>query len=229
MSTCNRIDMLRKRPEMYLGSRNITALFHFLGGYRMAESDLGLDFQRELFPLDFCFINEFVNFRLGCENNMGWCKNILNYCGGDEEKAFSVFFDIYDNFKNITMKRYYKAILSEDNIQYNNCMKHSCKMGDNGKEPVFKNPSAVYVIELDISFFIAAVETDTYVKLEPMFFKSFEDAVSGRIPFGVETYFGKISAWKEYIDGDIKFNSLCYKKTKTSKRHTFPLIKCFMI
>ena len=44
--------------------------------------------------------------------------------GGDEEKAFSVFFDIYDNFKNITMKRYYKAVLSEDNIQYNNCMKH---------------------------------------------------------------------------------------------------------
>ena len=205
MSIHSVINCIRKRPEMYLGGNSITALSHFLNGYTIAESDLGFDFQKELFPLDFHFMHDFVRMRFKEENNIGWCNNILNHCNNNEEKGLKIFFELYDEFKNIKMKRCYKAVLSDDNIQYNNNMQHTCK---NGKEPVFKNPLAVYVIELDISAFIAAVETDTYIKLEHQFFTSLENAKRGSIPFGVETYFGKISEWEEHSENNISFDKI---------------------
>ena len=49
MSIHSVINCIRKRPGMYLGGNSITALSHFLNGYTIAESDLGFDFQKELF------------------------------------------------------------------------------------------------------------------------------------------------------------------------------------
>ena len=208
MSIHSVINCIRKRPGMYLGSNSITALSHFLNGYTIAESDFGADFQRELFTLDFHFMHDFVKMRFNEENNIGWCNNILNYCDNNEEKGLEIFFELYDEFKNIKMKRCYKAVLSEENIQYNNNMKYTHTMRGNAPEPVFKNPLAVYVIELDISAFIAAVETDTYIRLEHQFFTSLENAKSGSIPFGVEMYFKKITEWREYFKNNISFDKI---------------------
>lgn len=204
MSIFGMIDTIRKRPGMYLGSMSITHLFHFLDGYRAAEREYDQYRKKEMFPLDFYYMSEFTNVRLNCHNNAGWCWHILEFCEGDEEKALNKFFELYDEFKQIKMTRYWKAVLSQDNIQWNNSMEHTCR---NGKEPVFINPVAVYVIELSISMYILAVETMEDVRLEPQFFTSSEQAKGkSKIPLGAEIYFGKIDSWEEFQDDNIRFD-----------------------
>lgn len=55
------------------------------------------------------------------------------------------------------MNRYWKTILSEDNIAW---------------DDLYRNPLAVYVISLTISAWIFAVETAADVRLEIQFFAS---------------------------------------------------------
>ena len=59
MNTHNLIEKIRKCPAMYLGSESITALYHFLNGYHMAEYDNGIvsEPRKKLFPLDFYFMH----------------------------------------------------------------------------------------------------------------------------------------------------------------------------
>lgn len=198
------INTIRKRPGMFLGNNSITALWHFLNGYQAAERELGV-WQGKLFPLRFKYMSEFTNIRLECHNNLGWYSHILTFCNGDEKKALDMFFDLYDEYKQIGMRRYWKAVLSEENIQWNNSMEHGVSIKNNKKKPMFMDPVAVYVIELTISAYILAVKTLNYIKLEPQFFQSLESAKSGMIPFSAQTYFGEINSWEEVEGSNIVF------------------------
>ncbi|MDE7432149.1 MAG: hypothetical protein K2N34_09590 [Lachnospiraceae bacterium] len=209
MSISSVINKIRKRPGMYLGSNSITALSHFLDGYQMAERDYDVCSREELFPLEFRYMHEFIRCKLNSENNLGWCSNILDFCNGDEEKALNKFFELFDEFTKIKMKRYWRAVLTKDNIKWNNSMEHvyrTYRMGENDKEPVFVNPIAVYVIELTIDAYILAVETSKDFLCESEFFSSFEQAKGkNRIPLGAEVYFGQIDSWEEFSDEKIEF------------------------
>ncbi|MBO5030670.1 MAG: hypothetical protein J6D08_02090 [Lachnospiraceae bacterium] len=207
MSIFNIIEHIRKRPGMYLGSSSITALSHFLHGYQAAESDYGLYRRRELIPLQFEYMSEFTKIKLNSKDNLGWCSHILKYCNGDEVKALNQFFELYDEFIQVRIKKYWKAVLTEKNIQWNNSMEHAYTMSENGKKPIYENPIAVYVIELTIPAYVLAIETSNDMKLETQFFASFEQAKgSHAIPPGAEVYFGKIDLWEEFSDGKIKFD-----------------------
>lgn len=127
------INKIKKRPGMYLGSNSITALSHFLNGYQTAYHDLEIYWNGWLFPLDFKYMSGFTNIRLKCDNTMGWFNNILNFCDGDEKTALCKFFDLYDEFRQVHMKCYWKAILTENNIQYNNSMEHAYMLTENGR------------------------------------------------------------------------------------------------
>lgn len=210
VSVSSIIETIRKRPGMYLGSNSITALFHFLNGYVKAEKEHDVYWRREMFPLDFEYMSEFTNVRLNYSGNMGWCHHILVYCEGDEEKALNKFFELYDEFNQVRMKRYWKAILSEDNIQWNNSMENICTVRyDKGKGPAFFNPVAVYVIELTIPAYILVVETMDDIRFEVQFFRSAKEAKeNGRIPSGAELYFGKIDLWEEVQASDIRFDKI---------------------
>ena len=206
MAIDDMINAIRKRPGMFLGNNSITALWHFLNGYQAAQRDIGVCWKGELFPLRFKYMSEFTNIRLDCHNNLGWCSHILTFCNDDEEKALDMFFGLYDEYKQIGMRRYWKAVLSEENIQWNNSMEHGASIGNNKKEPIYADPVAVYVIELTISAYILAVETKNYIKLEPQFLQSFESAQNGTIPCGAQTYFGKIDFWEEGTSNNIMFD-----------------------
>ena len=215
MSVSNMIDTIRKRPGMYLGSNNITALMHFIDGYRFAEWELAVCRKGELFPLPFQYMHEYTGYRLKYSDNSGWCNQILRSCDGDEEAAFWKFYEIYDEFNLVRMKRYWKAVLSEDNIAWNNQMKHSYAMQRlkvNGKyfdvkEPIYKDPRAVYVMELTIPAYILAVETANDIRLDSRFFTSYEQAKGKQcIPEGAEVYFGPIDRWEEFNGSNISFD-----------------------
>ncbi|MDE6926507.1 MAG: hypothetical protein K2P59_14850 [Acetatifactor sp.] len=198
---------------MFLGSNSITALRHFLDGYQAAEREYAVCRKGELFPLPFQYMHEYVGYRLKERNNMGWTCQILNACGGAEDVALQKFFEFYDEFRQIRMRRYWKAVLSEDNIARHDqvkCVSHSDGTdveGDHVMNPAYRNPLAVYVMELTIPVCIFAVETETDLCLARWFFTSAEKAKrAGMFPRGVEACFGPVDVWKEFSARNISFD-----------------------
>ena len=222
MSIFDTIDLIQKRPGMFIGSNSITSLFHYLNGYQAAELENGIYRKGELFPLPFRYMHEYTGYRLKEHSTAGWYHLILNSCNGAEDIALQKFFEFYNDFKQVRMKRYWKAILSEDNIAWNNQMKRAYRYtGPNtssglglytlddllDKEPVYHNPLAVYVIELSIFAYILIVETEFDIRLEYEFFVSPDKAQGGgTFPEGAGIYFGSIDTWEEYTAESISFN-----------------------
>lgn len=204
--------MIRKiqtRPGMYIGSNTLTSLEHFLDGYQAAERDFGVGMCRNgnLFPPDFYYMHNFADFRLQTECLCaGWRHNILTYCHGDEEKALNLFFDLYQEFRQLKMKRYWKAVLTKENIAWNDKMKRCYSVREHGPEPVYKNPIAVYALELTIPVCMLAVETTNEVLTERLFFSSAQEAKGNHN--GAEIYFGKIDTWEEAEANNLYFNKV---------------------
>lgn len=209
MSIYNLIETIRVRPGIYLGSNSITALMHFINGYRFAERETE-DFSSQapaptLFPLDFWYFHEFTKIKLGFSSSVpGWKNLILETCGGDEKKALETFFPMFDEFRNIRPVRYWKAVLTAENIAYNDGCEHCYRMtgtDHSAREPIYENPLAAYIIELDLTdktAYLLAVETKADIRPEHWFYESFEQAARNRhIPESAETYFGKIENWQK--------------------------------
>lgn len=208
MSVYDLIETIRVRPGMYLGSNSITALMNFIQGYLFAQREAvpPSDTQSSLFPLDFWYFHEFTKIKLGFSSSVpGWKNLILETCGGDEKKALEAFFPMFDEFGNIRPVRYWKAVLTAENIAYNDDCKHCYRMtgADHSiREPIYNKPLAAYIIELDLAeknAFLLAVETEDDIRPEHFFYESFEQAAHNRyIPESAETYFGKIENWQKH-------------------------------
>lgn len=202
------VETIRRRPGMYLGSNSITPLMHFIDGYKFAQNELGKDKNSEIFPLDFWYFHEFVKVKLGFSSSVaGWCNLILQSCNGDEKKALEMFFTLYDEFEQIRPVKYWKAVLTAENIEYNNSCRHCYRMtGEDHeeREPIYDKPLFAYIIELDLvgkTAYLLVVETENSVEAEHWLYNSFEQAASSDcIPESAETYFGKIDNWAEFSE-----------------------------
>lgn len=112
--------------------------------------------------------------------------------------ALNHFFELYDEFFKIGVIKYWKSVLSSDNILWNDKMEHGHTVRMNQKEPIFHNPRAVYVIELTVSAYLLAVETSEGIHIEDQFYQSAKSCMrESTIPFSVETFFEKIENWEE--------------------------------
>ena len=90
----------RRRPGMYLSSPTISILFGFITGYFYAvdANDVTLKDMDKLNGF-----NDFVANHYGwLESTAGWRNIILKESGGDEKKAFTRFFELYDVFVSRT-------------------------------------------------------------------------------------------------------------------------------
>lgn len=215
MGISDMIDTIRRRPGMFLGCNSITALRHFLDGYQAAEREYSIYRKEELFPLPFQYMHEYTGYRLQDLSTKGWRRQILDACNGEEETALQKFFEFYDDFRQIGMKGYWKAVLSEENIAWNDQIKtaYRCSYPDNSvlgpytiddltvREPVYCSPLAVYVIALTIPACILAVETAADIRLKIRFFVSPEKAKGS-----AESYFGPIDSWEEFVAENISFS-----------------------
>lgn len=113
-------------------------------------------------------MHDFASLKFGeYPSSAGWCRIILKNRGGDEEKAFDRSFELYDEFRQLRMTECIKYFLTAENIEYNNSMEHCYSMTENGKEPVFNNPTAVYLVRLtEETGWIMAVETVDSIQLD---------------------------------------------------------------
>ena len=192
------IERIRKRPVLYLGGESITALWHFILGYSLAELDYKIEEknQKSILPLGFGFMHEYVCCRLGIRNNKSWCNNILDSCGGDEKAALHKFFEYYDDFSSPEVKHCERAILTEENIRYNNSMEHGYSEKDGKKSPLYREPKAVYITELSFGI-ILTVETaaEGFVTYWEIFDSG--NKARERILTHSESLFGKLECWEE--------------------------------
>lgn len=204
---------------MYLGGMlgsdgaSITRLDCFLSGYSVALYEHGITDQdvKALFPLPFCFFNEYVAhyFKLN-GTTLGWCNIILEQTGFDEQKGFYKFYELFDKFKKLTIKSCEKISLNEENITFHNTDEFAPRsiVGPNLdiEEPVFNNPEAVFIIKLtDNAGYLLLVNTSTSHDLEHWIFKSKQ-----QVKEHIRTYFGnnlpdlvKIEAHELTLDKDL--------------------------
>jgi hypothetical protein len=92
------IDVMRRRPEMYIGSHSIVHFRAFLEGCFHMARVYGIECCEQ--P-DFSDLHYWISERfLGTQSTMGWCSIILQECGGDENKALDQFFELVEEFRN---------------------------------------------------------------------------------------------------------------------------------
>lgn len=213
------VQKIRVRTPMYIGANSLSALHFFLNGYQFAKREAeGFDNHAKspaqpLFPLDFWYFHEFAKIKVGAHSSVpGWRNLILEACGGDEKKGLETFFTLYDEFERIRPVRYWKAVLTAENIAYNDDCQHCYKMKDvnsSERQPIYNKPLAAYIIELDLTektAYLLVVETEDTFEVEHWFYKSFEQAAANSaIPESAATYFGKIDDWQE-LDNLPEFN-----------------------
>jgi hypothetical protein len=84
---------IRLKPELYLGAKNITFLYHFINGY-LFNVDLKKDSISHKFrELHFWLPKE---THIEVEN---WVENLLIKTAGDQEEALNLFFHYLEKFK----------------------------------------------------------------------------------------------------------------------------------
>jgi hypothetical protein len=89
------LDVIRKRPAMYLGEHSLTGLWHFLEGYSFAEQIRDSNAVRQL-PKDF---HEWVAYRLHYwYSTRGWRRMILEQVP-DERAALERFYELLDEYR----------------------------------------------------------------------------------------------------------------------------------
>ena len=94
------LDQIRKRPGMFLGSKSLTGLYHFIHGYGAGYRDACRDnnfknISDEIIPREFhdwcAYRNHFP------ESTSGW-RNMICSVTESEELAFDYFFQLLDEY-----------------------------------------------------------------------------------------------------------------------------------
>ncbi|UKN00204.1 hypothetical protein K6119_10715 [Paracrocinitomix mangrovi] len=141
------LSYIRKRPSFV--DSNITHLWYYLEGYHFSSITKNTD-SYEVFP-QFWYFHEFVKEHYNRnESTAGWKNIILRENDGDNEKSFSVFFELLEEFKKLYVESIKVAQLSEENIKFHHSDECEFKRGDN--LPIWNEPKEVYLIEYSNSF-----------------------------------------------------------------------------
>ncbi len=203
-----KIETIKTRPGMFLGTISVSKLRSFLDGYKMALYDFKLSERTALLPLPFWFFHEYVAERFGYyESTSGWCNMILDQVARDEEKGFHLFYTLFEEFKQTTISRCFVADLNESNIKFHLSDKSVpyCLSGENFdiREPLYKNPVRVYYAELsNLPYFkgyVGITQTHEQFDLESEVYKNEKDALAH-----FEGCFGAVE-WQEIKLENLEF------------------------
>lgn len=87
------LENIKIKPELYLGSKKLTYLYHFVNGYLFRSMDIGDEKSLKIKELHFWLPSK---TGVDIEN---WCENLLVKSSNDEEKALDLFFQYLKIFK----------------------------------------------------------------------------------------------------------------------------------
>ena len=129
---------------------SITALQHYLNGFQSALCALGRGGIEKLFPLPFQAFHDYVGNHYKCETAIGWIGIILEETNHDEEKSFSVFCELFDRFKSLSIDHCSRATLSRENIEYHyrSAPKEMLPPDYQTGIPLYVDPTEIYIVKL---------------------------------------------------------------------------------
>jgi hypothetical protein len=106
------LEKINQRPGLYIGTASVTALRHFLVGYKFARQEMGLlpteeelDFHQEFQP--------WLQRHLYVRTVNSWDKIILIKCI-DEKAAFALFFQLLEEFRRRDKSQDIDPVLLDD-------------------------------------------------------------------------------------------------------------------
>ncbi len=95
LTTENFVDLIKKRPGMYVFSEGITELSGLLRGYYYARRDIEAEDIINEFT-DWLKQEKYPNFK---DYSVSWCRILLFYCSC-EARALEMFFEYWNEFQN---------------------------------------------------------------------------------------------------------------------------------
>lgn len=104
----------RKRPAMYLGKKSISYLKTFMDGYDFCLFTINSS-EQETTPPFWTFLRYVERKTNQLYSSYNWNGLILNKNNGNEEKALDHFFELFDTFRKIEIKKIYSIELNEEN------------------------------------------------------------------------------------------------------------------
>lgn len=149
------IEFVKKRPGMYLGDTSITSMNTFLDGYNFACFVNNID-NHDVYPL-FWYFHEWAKEKYNWyESSAGWKNIILKENQNDEIKSLAVFFELIEEFKNLTPLSIEYIELNEDNLKFHHSELCKTKSYDPKSSilnlPVYENADKVFLIEHSHNF-----------------------------------------------------------------------------
>ena len=205
MSLYEKLDIVRRRPGMFLGTNSVSKLYIFISGFEFALPDGDPDLQTEG-HLPFSYFNAYVAKRYNCSGVMGWANILLEVCNGSEEDGLKLFFEVLDEFRTLRVEKVWTLQLTEQNIHYNRTEKsvprryYDDYSGDN-YIPRYSDAENIYKIKLSDGTMLLAVkkENDGCVRIEKRLCYQELCYQNPSINKELEECFGEItkSAWKE--------------------------------
>ncbi len=145
------IDKIKSRPVLFLGEPSITNLQAFLLGYATALYDYKIPNKIDvLLPLPFWFFHEYVaryyNFN---ESTSGWKNMILNQVN-DEEEGLNLFFQLFDEFKQLKVEALHSSLINEEGLDfhYSNIYSPKRESSFDRTEPLYNDTIEIYYAKL---------------------------------------------------------------------------------
>jgi hypothetical protein len=86
------LNIIKVKPEMYIGAKNLTFLYHFINGYLFRNIDMDDEESQRIRELHF-----WLPRKTGVEIE-NWLQNLLIKADFDEEKALELFFKYIEIF-----------------------------------------------------------------------------------------------------------------------------------
>jgi hypothetical protein len=99
---CEHLRLVRERPAMYLGRADIEWLHRYVLGYLDA---LGIHGITEFGGPSFHQFTSWLKVRLGGSWTCGWSRGLLDRCGGNHAKALEEFFELAEEFGQLSMEQ----------------------------------------------------------------------------------------------------------------------------
>ncbi|MBE9115242.1 hypothetical protein IQ249_04940 [Lusitaniella coriacea LEGE 07157] len=91
------LEMIQKRPGLYLRSPSVLHLDSYLRGYFLAKSAMGVVLSPE--EVEFDNFQEWTQERLEMKANQSWA-NIIFFYSVSEQNSLDIFFELLEEFKS---------------------------------------------------------------------------------------------------------------------------------
>jgi len=184
---------------MYLGTRSLSALWHFQHGYKCALKAYSLESEEHLGPP-----HEFVDwvaYRLHFSDSVRGWKNMILDRTRDESLALDRFYELLDEFEN----RQQRVVVKCTHLEYKGEF-YSYKL--DGTKQILDRPSAVLLVTYtdDPGFFVMPNNPSAGSQVERLYF-SFQD---------LDFHFDAKGEHVEIVDNEIYSRLLNEARVKTN-------------